>query len=494
MRQQIVSLYRQFYGYDPASVEPIAGSAGNRIYLRLYDAQGNSVIGAGCADTKELTAFCALDNSMLAQGIRVPHLLTVQGTCYLQEDLGKVSLYNLIEKCQKAGEWDEATTSVLHQVMRDLPYIQFNALRDFDLSLCVREQQFGLQNIRWDLNYFKYCFLKGTGVEIDEMKLQAEFDALEGHLMAITQEQPSSMPTFLYRDFQSRNILVREGNPYYIDFQAGHVGPLYYDVVSFLWQSRANYPASLRLSLIDTYFAELSRFVPMTREQFDRNIRQFVFFRLLQVLGAYGFRGIFERKAAFLSPIQQTLQMIQTEGQEYAYIHQLLEAIPETPFGQDLYSTTKGSADSAHSLTIRVFSFSYKKGIPNDYSGNGGGFVFDCRAPHNHGRYAEYKHLTGLYQSVVDFLEGRDNNPEHKPFGTELTMPQFLEHVYALVDPAVETYLTRGFTHLMVCFGCTGGQHRSVYGAQHLAEHLKARYSEVRIQLTHREQNIYKEL
>ena len=492
MQQQILSLYRQFFGCEPTAVEPIAGSAGNRKYLRLYDAQVNSVIGVGCSDAKEMIAFCALDQCMLHQGIRVPKVLVRQGNCYLQEDLGKVSLYNLIEKCQKAGVWDEATKSVLHQVMRDLPYIQSHALTGFDRSLCVREQRFGVQNIRWDLNYFKYCFLKGTGVEIDEMKLQAEFDALENRLMAITNALPSVLPTFLYRDFQSRNIMVREGKPYYIDFQAGHEGPVYYDVVSFLWQTRANYPEALRRELLDIYFQELNRYMHLSAERFQTDLQQFVFFRQLQVLGAYGYRGIFEHKAAFLSPIWQTLLAIRQSGLEYAYIHQLLDAIVETPFGRALCAAQTTQAGAP--LVVRICSFSYKKGIPADFSGNGGGFVFDCRAPHNPGRYAEYKHLTGLDQPVIDFLEGRDNNPEHKPFGTELTMPQFLEHVYALVDPAVETYLTRGFTNLMVSFGCTGGQHRSVYGAQHLAEHLKSLHPDLRIQLTHREQNIYMEL
>lgn len=489
MDQLIASLYTQFFGSAPVSIETIGGSASNRLYLRLYASDGTSVIGVGCPDAREMKAFCELDRSMLEQGLRVPRVLVQEGSCYLQEDLGRESLYDYIQRCQKAGEWDEETVSLLHQVMRDLPSIQFKALKGFDLKDCSREAHFTEMNIRWDLNYFKYCFLKCTGVTIDEIRLQEEFDRLESRLLS-ARTTGTGISSFLYRDFQSRNVMVSAGQPYYIDFQAGHEGPFYYDVASFLWQARAGYPESLRQELLQTYLTALNGYVPVSSAEFHEMLEQYVFFRLLQVLGAYGFRGIFERKAAFLSPIAQALKMIREVGQEYTYIHELIAAIDQTPLGRSWSSAQTSDHGAKPELTVRITSFSYKKGIPEDYSGNGGGFVFDCRAPHNPGRYAEYKRLTGLDQPVIDFLEGRDTNPEHQPIGTELTMPQYLEHVYALVDPAVETYMTRGFTSLMVSFGCTGGQHRSVYGAQHLAEHLKALHPELHIELTHREQGI----
>jgi len=490
MEDQIKELYTRFIGQEPVSVESINGSASNRLYLRLYASDGTSVVGVGCPDPLEMRAFCELDKSLYDQGIRVPKVLAQEGTCYLQEDLGKTSLYDLIAQCQKAGDWSSEVVSLLEQVMRDLVDIQFKGLSGFDLSHCCGQQHFSEVNIRWDLNYFKYCFLKGTGVTIDELKLQADFDRLEKDLLDASETSLKS-ETFLYRDFQSRNVMVRDGKPYYIDFQGGYEGPFFYDVASFLWQSRADYPDDLRERLIRVYYQTLLKYIDLPESEFRSNLDRFAFFRMLQVLGAYGFRGIFERKAAFLSPISKTLQMIQSSGSEYAYIQQLIEAVWQTPFGKGLASQI--SNDKCQ-LTVRITSFSFKRGIPDDFSGNGGGFVFDCRAPHNPGRYKEYKHITGLDQPVIDFLEGRDTNPEHAPIGSELTMPQYLEHVYALVDPAVETYLLRGFTHLMVSFGCTGGQHRSVYGAQHLAEHLKALHPDLHIILTHREQNIVQEL
>ncbi|MBR0037606.1 MAG: phosphotransferase [Bacteroidales bacterium] len=484
MDDQILSLYLRHFGFRPAAIQALTGSAGNRRYLRLMAPDGTSVIGAWSGEPSELNAFCELSQSMLAQGLRVPRVLARSGSCYLQTDLGAVSLYDLIVRCQKNGCWDEETCEVLRQVMRDLPEIQFKALRGFDLNHCCREQVFSARNIRWDLNYFKYCFIKGTGVNFDEVQLQEEFDALEQRLL----EAPNS--GFLYRDFQSRNIQVKDGLPYYIDFQAGYQGPVYYDVASFLWQARAGYPESLRQELLAVYRDALRPYLQVSDEEFHYRLRQFVFFRLLQVLGAYGFRGIFERKAAFLSPIPKALAMIVAVAEElqedYPYLLSVLREVAACPNFQP-------SSDQGR-LTVRITSFSFKKGVPNDFSGNGGGFVFDCRAPHNPGRYREYKHLTGLDQPVIDFLEGRDHTPGHEPFGMELTMLQFLEHVYALVDPAVDTYLHRGFTHLMVSFGCTGGQHRSVYGAQHLAQHLKQHYPDLDILLVHRELGIEQHL
>ncbi len=486
MEQQIQALYAHCFGQNPVSVEAINGSASNRLYLRLYASDGTSVIGVGCPDALEMRAFCELDKSLIEQGIRVPKILAQEGACYLQEDLGKTSLYDLILACQKAGEWSAEVVGLLEQIMKDLVGIQFKGLSGFDLSHCCGQQHFSEVNIRWDLNYFKYCFLKGTSIPIDELKLQAEFDRLEKDLLASCGNL-KCQPTFLYRDFQSRNVMVRDGQPYYIDFQGGYEGPFFYDVASFLWQSRADYPADLRERLIQVYYQALQQYVQIPESDFRASLDRFAFFRMLQVLGAYGFRGIFEHKAAFLSPIGKTLQMIGQTHAGYPYIQQLLDAVWDTPMGKEFRSQSTR-------LTVRITSFSYKKGIPDDFSGNGGGFVFDCRAPHNPGRYKEYKHITGLDQPVIDFLEGRDDNPEHKPIGSELTMPQFLEHVYALVDPAVETYLLRGFTSLMVSFGCTGGQHRSVYGAQHLAEHLKALHPDLHIILTHREQGIVQDL
>ena len=319
----------------------------------------------------------------------------------------------------------------------------------------------------WDLNYFKYCFLKATGLEFQENLLEDDFERMADTLLQIEPQ------VFMYRDFQSRNIMIREGKPYFIDFQGGRKGPFYYDVASFLWQAKANYPDSLRQELLDEYLDALRPYHTMDKEQFLTTLRHFVLFRTLQVLGAYGFRGYFEKKAHFIQSVPYAIenlrQLLETDFPEYPYLCLMLRKLTELPQFASIRNRRK--------LTVRVMSFSYKKGIPEDPSGNGGGYVFDCRAVHNPGKYEQYKQLTGRDKPVIDFLE-QDGE-----------ILQFLEHVDALADAHVQRFLERGFTNLSICFGCTGGQHRSVYSAEHVAHHLNEKFG-VRIHLIHCEQHI----
>ena len=319
----------------------------------------------------------------------------------------------------------------------------------------------------WDLNYFKYCFLKATGLEFQENLLEDDFERMADTLLQIEPQ------VFMYRDFQSRNIMIREEKPYFIDFQGGRKGPFYYDVASFLWQAKANYPDSLRQELLDEYLDALRPYHAIDKEQFLTTLRHFVLFRTLQVLGAYGFRGYFEKKAHFIQSVPYAIenlrQLLETDFPEYPYLCLMLRKLTELPQFASIRNRRK--------LTVRVMSFSYKKGIPEDPSGNGGGYVFDCRAVHNPGKYEQYKQLTGRDKPVIDFLE-QDGE-----------ILQFLEHVDALADAHVQRFLERGFTNLSICFGCTGGQHRSVYSAEHVAHHLNEKFG-VRIRLIHREQHI----
>ena len=285
--------------------------------------------------------------------------------------------------------------------------------------------------------------------------------------------------TFLYRDFQARNVMVKDGQPYLIDFQGGRKGPIYYDVASFLWQAKANYSPALRQELLDSYLTALQPYQTISKEKFSANLRHFVLFRTLQVLGAYGFRGYFEKKQHFLQSVPFAVanlrELLQEPFAEYPYLTEVLLELTNLP----KFEPTK--PQNPQRLLVRIFSFSYKKGIPEDVSGNGGGYVFDCRSTHNPGRYEPYKKLTGLDEPVIQFLE-KDG---------EIVL--FLESVYALADAHVARYLERGFTNLMFSFGCTGGQHRSVYSAEHLAAHLAEKF-DVDIILEHREQGIKREL
>ena len=440
----------------------------NRVYTRVTDADGKTVIRVDGTNRDENRAFIYMSRHFAALGLPVPKVLWVSEDemSYTQEDLGDTLLF------------DSITPILLERAIRALAHIQIEGAKDFDWSVCFPVPTMDERSIRWDLNYFKYCFLKGTKIEFSEPKLEDDFDALVQKLTA-----NANINTFLYRDCQSRNIMIKDGQPYFIDFQGGRRGPTQYDVASLLWQAKANIAPALREQMIDAYLEELKKLQPdLDEHEWRTALPHFVLFRTLQVLGAYGYRGYFERKQHFLESIPNALRNLKeifTQNpilqQEYPTLFLLSNqlSIPTV----DRRSTDSQSQHDA--LVVTIYSFSFKRGIPVDESGNGGGYVFDCRSTHNPGKYEEYKHLTGLDQPVIDFLE-QD--------GEILT---FLESVDKLIDHHVERFLERGFTHLQVSFGCTGGQHRSVYCAEHLAKHLKEKY-DVLIELNHRERGIVK--
>jgi len=419
--------------------------------------------------------------------------------------LGHTSLFDAIRGGREAGgRYNQNEQQLLIKTIRALPNFQIRGARGLDWKNCYPQPEFDEESVLFDLNYFKYCFLKATGLDFHELKLEANFHMFAQDLTSETSD------CFLYRDFQARNVMLdQEGNPYFIDFQGGRKGPFYYDLASFLWQASAKYSFKLRRTLTYEYYDALQQYVevPSVRH-FVNRLSLFVLFRLLQVLGAYGFRGYFERKKHFIDSIppaidnlRELLKMPQ-ETFPYPYLMNMLQRLTELPqFAQvekpvmtrsdgfkisdnNVYEShpqdgpaTFSKYDDKGPLVLRIYSFSYRKGIPEDPSGNGGGYVFDCRSTHNPGRYEPYKKLTGLDEPVIRFLEDD---------GEILT---FLESVYKLADHHVARYIQRGFTSLMFSFGCTGGQHRSVYSAQHLAEHLHDKFG-VKVIVCHREQGI----
>ncbi len=465
--EQIKRLYQIYTGSAAEEITELPSSGSNRRYFRLKGAQ--TLIAVSGTSQEENRAFIYMAEHFRRKGLPVPEVYaqTDDLSIYLQEDLGDTLLFNAIEKGRKSSVFDETEKALLRQTITQLPDIQFRGSDGFDFSYCYPQEEFNQRSILWDLNYFKYCFLKATGLEFQENRLEDDFLKMADVLLR------NQSATFMYRDFQSRNVMIRDGKPWFIDFQGGRKGPVYYDVASFLWQAKAKYPEDLRQELLHDYIEALRKYMPVDEGYFLSQLRHFVLFRTLQVLGAYGFRGYFEKKPHFIQSvpfaIENLRQLLKQDYPEYPYLCELLRALTGLKqFSDDLQKRT---------LEVKIVSFAYKKGIPNDPTGNGGGFVFDCRAINNPGKYERYNHFTGLDEPVIRFLE--DDG--------EITV--FLEHVYQLVDASVKRYLDRGFTNLMVCFGCTGGQHRSVYSAQHLAEHLHQKFG-VKVSLTHREQNI----
>ncbi len=436
----------------------------------MSDADGkDSVIGVIGTSVPENEAFIYMSKHFGEKDIPVPKVLAVSDDrmSYIQTDLGDMLLFKEIEKGRLTRSFSSAEKDLLAKTISRLPDIQFAGADDMDFSVCYPAVSFDERSIMWDLNYFKYCFLKATGLEFSEDKLEDDFQTMAKVLMR------SNTDTFMYRDFQSRNVMIVDGEPWFIDFQGGRKGPFYYDVASFLWQAKANIPDGLRHELLEVYLDSVRKYHPIEREEFIANLRHFVLFRTLQVLGAYGFRGYFEKKPHFMQSVPFAIAnlraLLHEPYAEYPYLNELLlKLVNMKQFTDEL---------DRKRLTVRVFSFAYKKGIPNDVTGNGGGYVFDCRAINNPGKYERYKPFTGLDSNVIRFLEDD---------GEVIT---FLDHCYALTDATIERYIERGFTNLMISYGCTGGQHRSVYCAQHTAEHIAKKYS-VKVELIHREQNI----
>ena len=477
--EMITELYRQWYGIVPAAVEKLPGAGSNRVYYRLSDAEKHTVIGCVGTSREENHAFITLARHFKAKGLPVPEMLAVSDDelCYLQQDLGDTSLFDALRKGREVGgRYNEEECQLLRQVMRLLPRVQFEGAEGLDFSVCYPQPEFDDTNVMFDLNYFKYCFLKPSGLDFHELRLEYDFRQLAKDLIR------EKCNTFLYRDFQARNIMISENSLYCIDFQGGRRGTVYYDLASFLWQASARYPDNLRSELIDVYYVEAQKYTNLiSKEEFNQRLHLFVLFRLMQVLGAYGYRGYFERKPHFIQSIPPAIESLKEQLARmvgaYPYMREVLQRLVALPqFSAGLSGGTPEHNNGK--LVVRIFSFSYKKGIPQDESGNGGGYVFDCRGTHNPGRYEAYKHLTGLDDAVKKFLEDDGE------------ILRFLDHVYQLADAHVQRYMERGFTSLMFSFGCTGGQHRSVYSAQHLAEHIHRKFPQVELRLCHREQGI----
>lgn len=470
---RLVELYKKVFSVEPESCTPLTGSASNRKYYRM-SGEGGSCIGVVGTDVRENEAFLSIAGHFRTKGINVPEVYAVSddGMAYIQQDLGNAVLFDMLTEARKTGEGMDRVNDLLCKTMSMLPKIQYEGAEGLDFSICYPQPAFDRRMVMFDLNYFKYCFLKPSGLEFDEVALQDDFERFADDLLV------EDTDTFLYRDFNARNVMVCGEEPYFVDFQGGRRGPVYYDIASFVWQARARYPEASKQRMLDSYLEALTAYRPVERDAFVERLDLFILFRLLQVLGAYGFRGLVEQKANFVTSIPAAISELRSVlgrfSAKYPNMVGILGQMCALPRFEEL------SSDGV--FEVKVYSFSFKKGLPYDPSGNGGGYVFDCRSIHNPGRYEPYKKLTGRDEPVIRFLED-----DGEVFG-------FLEHVYGVVDPHVETYSKRGFTNLMVSFGCTGGQHRSVYCAEHLAHHLAQKYPDIRVRLIHREQGIVSQI
>ena len=468
-KNEIVQLFENHFKEKVESFELLPPSGSYREYCRLGNKK-RSVIGALNDDIKENTAFLSFTNHFRNKELPVPQVYAVSSDLkkYLQDDLGNVTLFDFLVETRDQQGFSEEIVAKYRKVLEVLPRIQIYGGMDLDFSVCYPRAEFDKLSMMWDLNYFKYYFLKLAKIPFDEQALEDDFQAFSDYLLSAKSDY------FMYRDFQSRNIMLKNGEVFFIDYQGGRRGALQYDLASLLYDGKADIPPEIRNLLFAEYIERLKTYIPVNEEKFTSYFNGFVLIRIMQAMGAYGFRGFYEKKQHFLKSIPYAINNLNYLLPQINFpvklseLFNVLDALTKS-------EVLKAFGKNKNELTVRINSFSYKKGIPADPSGNGGGFVFDCRAVNNPGRYAKYKTLTGKDLAVQEFLEQK----------SEIKL--FLNGVFGLVEQSVKNYLDRGFNHLSVSFGCTGGQHRSVYAAEKLAAHLKNNFP-VNVVLMHREQ------
>lgn len=455
------NLFEKHFRFPADTVQPLQGQLGGsgRIIVRLAG-NGISAIGVLHAVREENQAFLEFSRHFRRHDLPVPEIYEedLSQGAYLEEDLGDTTLFDFLGAHRSGDNIDAEAVEAYRKTVAVLPRFQIDAGRDLNYKICYPRSSFDRQSIAWDLNYFKYYFLRLAAVPFNEQALEDDFGRLTRFLLAAPHEY------FLYRDFQSRNVMLRNGepgnaHPWFVDYQGGRKGALQYDIASLLYDGKANLPPELRQDLLTYYLDCLSRHIDLDRSAFLEYYYAYVYVRILQALGAYGFRGFYERKTHFLESVPYALNNLRWLAANVKLpiaIPALLEALDRTASSEKL----KGLTAVAATLTVRIFSFSFHREVPVDAGGHGGGFVFDARSLPNPGREERFREVTGKDAPVIEYLE------------REPSVRSYLDHVFALVDSSVAAYKARGFSSLMVSFGCTGGQHRSVYLAEQLAKHL----------------------
>src|SRR6195256_2607984 len=463
-------LFEQHFHAPPDHIVALQGDLGGsgRKIIRLSN-EKTSAIGILYGVREENAAFLEFSRHFRHHGLPVPEIYAeaLDQGAYLEEDLGDTTLFEFLSKNRTGENIAPPVVEAYRKVVAVLPRFQVEAGRDLNYGVCYPIASFDRQSIAWDLNYFKYYFLRLAGIPFNEQALEDDFGRFTEFLLSAPRDY------FLYRDFQSRNILLRNGDPFFVDYQGGRKGALQYDIASLLYDAKADLPSDLRQLLLDHYLDRLSSFIPLDRQVFLRHYYAYVYIRIMQALGAYGFRGFYERKAHFLQSVPYALKNLRW------LLHNVrlpvpLPALMDAFKGMLASEKLQGLATDADNLVVRIFSFSFHHGLPKDESGNGGGFVFDGRSLPNPGREERFKTLTGKDAPVSDYSNHQES------------VHQYLACVLSMVDASLNTYQQRGFKNLMVSFGCTGGQHRSVYLAEQLAKRLRTRPG-LEVVLRHRE-------
>jgi aminoglycoside/choline kinase family phosphotransferase len=463
-------LFEQYFHAPADRVQPLQGKLGGsgRNIVRLGNGK-NTAIGILYNVREENVAFLEFTRHFRKHGLPVPEIYAerLNDGAYLEQDLGDTTLFDFLLNHRSGENIAPEAVEAYRRVVEALPRFQIEAARDLNYKVCYPRSSFDRQSISWDLNYFKYYFLRLAGIPFSEQALEDDFNRLTKFLLTAERDY------FLYRDFQSRNVMLVDGQPYFLDYQGGRKGALQYDIASLLFDAKADLTPEVRQYLLDHYLEVLGKYIKVDREQFIQHYYAYVYVRIMQALGAYGFRGFYERKVHFLQSVPYALKNLRW----LLHNAKLPIALPTlTDAFTAMLRSDKllGLASDADNLIVRIFSFSFHQGWPKDETGNGGGYVFDARNIPNPGREERFKNLTGKDAEVIEYLNQQDS------------VHQYLASVLSLVEGSIANYQQRGFKNLMVSFGCTGGQHRSVFFAEQLAKRLRERAG-VEVVVRHRE-------
>jgi aminoglycoside/choline kinase family phosphotransferase len=475
IKETLVKLFTEWAGEKPFKITPLPQSGSNRKYFRIRSVQ-KTAIGVDSSDYKENLAYVEFTKHFLSNGLNVPHIYSMDlvNGVYILEDLGDTTLFAYLTEKKTEGKFPAKLKSIYKNVLEHLPEFQIKAAEKFPYEYCYPRSEFDRQSMKWDLSYFKYYFLKLAQIDFDEQALEDDFQAFTDFLLKAPRDY------FLYRDFQSRNIMISNDKLYFIDFQGGRKGALQYDVASLLYDAKAGIPVEIREELLEHYIQNLKKYFSIDPAEFKSLYYGYVLIRIMQAMGAYGFRGFYEKKAHFLASIPYALQNMK---EVLSFLELPMKLPTLIPVLKKLTESQRlmEIGTSRNKLKVSINSFSYKRGIPVDETGHGGGFAFDCRALENPGRYEQYKKHNGKDLRVIEFLKKDED------------VQRFITNVTQIIDISIENYLKREFNNLMINFGCTGGQHRSVFMAEYFAEYVRNKYN-VNVALRHRELEMKEEI
>lgn len=455
IRTTVEQAYLKWRGTAPGIITRLPQSGSDRVYFRLLYGDEH-VIGAYNPSREENDAFVGFSNHFRSKGLPVPEIYVYypDERVYFLEDLGDSNLFTWLAQRSDEERFNQETEALFLTVASDLVRIQTEGIKGLDLSLCYPHRSFDRQSMVWDLNYYKYMFLKLIGAPFNEIKLERDFEALTRFLLDAGQEY------FLFRDFQTANIMIRDGKPWYIDYQGGRLGAPQYDIASLVYDAKAYIPSGIREKTLERHLDLFAAATGKPRESLAKYSGAFTLIRLMQALGAFGFRGLHENKPTFSESIVPAVELMNDllwGGKLHIDLPELTKASESVPL-QRKYRILSHYQEL---VKINIESFSYVRGRSVNYD-TGSGFVFDCRGLRNPVLESDLRERTGLDPEVAEF------------FGNDDEAVAFAGDCSNIIRNTLPMMRRKGILEIHAAFGCVGGQHRSVWCAARVASMLSA--------------------